>query len=256
MKNLSHLLSQEYQAKNNDYINQLKQMGLDALVVYIRFNNGHSMMLSTFNTVLSSHSPLNWFEPLTHHGDSCSLRASCWFGNDALPFHTEFDSEINCHHDLHRVYTLFRHCAECDLIFICFSEQSVIEPFSVYRRTINQFKALCFQYIESFKPLMINTEISYRYAMIFQNQQYLTSVINGCESAIKKLTLKEQECLSLALLGLSFKEVAKELKISDRTVKYHCENVRKKMNAESLMGSAVMALYLGEIGCLYPDTNL
>ncbi len=49
------------------------------------------------------------------------------------------------------------------------------------------------------------------------------------------LTSREIECLYLTILGLSAKEIARELGISDRTVNKHIENCRHKYGVDNII---------------------
>lgn len=47
------------------------------------------------------------------------------------------------------------------------------------------------------------------------------------------LTLREQQVMQLLSQGLLYKEIANELKITIDTVKKHCKNCYKKLNARN-----------------------
>ncbi|MEN8178274.1 MAG: two-component system response regulator NarL [Pseudomonadota bacterium] len=56
------------------------------------------------------------------------------------------------------------------------------------------------------------------------------------------LTAREQEILEKLACGMSNKQIAKELEISEGTVKVHVKNLLKKLNLHSRMEAAVWAL--------------
>lgn len=249
MKDLSNRLGKTYQEKNRSLKSMLNWIGLDDMAVYIRFNNGHALLLSTFQTLLTSNQSSRWFDVFPDDYDD-TIKEGFYLGNDGVVFHPDFDIEINQHHELFRVYSIIRRCPECEFIFSGFMRKNIDEPLSTYQRTINNFEHFCADYIRAFKHLIINAEISYRHAFVFNNDTYLSLVIRGMDDTRDLLTLKERECLSMAMAGFSFKHIARELKVTDRTVRYHCGNAREKLSCESLFEAAIVALYLGEIGCV------
>ncbi len=64
----------------------------------------------------------------------------------------------------------------------------------------------------------------------------------GVTSPRPSLTAREQEILEKLACGLSNKLIAKELGISEGTVKVHVKNLLKKLNLHSRMEAAVWAL--------------
>ena len=59
---------------------------------------------------------------------------------------------------------------------------------------------------------------------------------------LESLTTRELEILKLISKGLSNKLIARELDISDSTVKVHVKHVLKKMNLRSRVEAAVWAV--------------
>lgn len=59
------------------------------------------------------------------------------------------------------------------------------------------------------------------------------------------LTTREQECLRAAAQGLSNKAIAAEFNISVRTVKYHLENVSRKLNTTNRSEATAVGRKLG-----------
>ena len=61
------------------------------------------------------------------------------------------------------------------------------------------------------------------------------------------LTKREQEVFSLLLLNKTTKEIAVELKISEKTVRNHISNVIRKLGVVGRSGALVELLRLKEI---------
>jgi len=244
----SNLLDDTYQLKNRRTQQRLNALGLDELAIFIRFNNGHIILLSTLQHCITSEK-LSSTNVLFNQEQQALIRRRTFFLGDAIKdvsmdYGLLLDSYIGLHCDM----SIIRRSAECDFFCTGFMNNKKVQDFNNQKDRPKMFEIICADYLQAFIPLIIQIETDYRYSMIFNNHAYLMQVIVGGSNEL--LTLKERECLSMALSGASFKGIAKALRISDTTVKYHCQNIRKKMAASSLMEAAVMALFLGEIGCL------
>lgn len=67
------------------------------------------------------------------------------------------------------------------------------------------------------------------------------------KSRLSLLTPREREVYILIVKGLSNKEVAKQLNISNRTIDVHRSKIMEKMDAEDLSELTVMAMHCGLI---------
>lgn len=63
----------------------------------------------------------------------------------------------------------------------------------------------------------------------------------------KILTKREQEIFNLLVLNKTTKEIAKELKISDKTVRNHISNTMQKLGVNGRCNAVVELLKLGAI---------
>jgi DNA-binding NarL/FixJ family response regulator len=64
-------------------------------------------------------------------------------------------------------------------------------------------------------------------------------------AAAEELTAREREVLALLARGLSNKEIARALAISDHTAKFHASAILAKLGAESRTEAVVIAVRLG-----------
>src|SRR3972149_5791071 len=62
------------------------------------------------------------------------------------------------------------------------------------------------------------------------------------QSALDRLTLREQQVLPLLADGLSNKQIARRLAITERTVKYHISNILRKLGLFSRTEAAIAFL--------------
>lgn len=65
---------------------------------------------------------------------------------------------------------------------------------------------------------------------------------NGKADPFINLTIRERDVMKAVALGLSNKEVAEKLEISDQTVKVHLRNVTRKLNVRSRVAATVLWL--------------
>ena len=63
----------------------------------------------------------------------------------------------------------------------------------------------------------------------------------------KILTKREREVFSLLILNKTTKDIAKEMKISEKTVRNHISNAMQKLGVKGRAGAVVELLKLGEI---------
>jgi DNA-binding CsgD family transcriptional regulator len=250
MKDFSSLLVSQYKKNNNFFKAQLRLMKLDDMAVYIRFNNDHGLLLSTCQMLLVSSEEQSWSEITAHKDVQPTESKNYYLGDDAVSFYEVFSNVIKNNQYLKPVFCLPRKCTECEMIFIGFSHKIEQDLQSFYKQTVNNFELFCIRYLETFKSLIITIEPTYEYSFIFKNPAYLKEVIKTTEQAKSLLTPSERACLSIALTGKSYKEIARELKISDQTVKDYYRKIRTKLSCDSVMEAVIVALYLGEIGCL------
>ena len=73
---------------------------------------------------------------------------------------------------------------------------------------------------------------------------------------LQALSLREMEVLSCITQGLSNKEIAQHLGISQQTVKNHVTSILKKLDVEDRTQAAIFALRRGWVQLHQPKTNL
>ena len=61
------------------------------------------------------------------------------------------------------------------------------------------------------------------------------------------LTTREKEVFALLVNGLTTKEIATSLKISEKTVRYHISNVMQKLGVKGRANAVIELLKLNEI---------
>jgi DNA-binding NarL/FixJ family response regulator len=74
-----------------------------------------------------------------------------------------------------------------------------------------------------------------------------TAAATAIEGEKEELTPREQEVLALLAEGLSNKEIASRLDISDHTAKFHVNSILQKMGAQKRVEAVVRAARLGII---------
>lgn len=107
------------------------------------------------------------------------------------------------------------------------------------------FRAGAVDYME--KPF--NSEILLERMREAIQRDLETRIHNAEKRKLKKrlsqLTPREHEVMILVVKGLSNKEVAKQLNVSNRTIDVHRSKIMEKMDAEDLAELTVMAMHCG-----------
>jgi DNA-binding CsgD family transcriptional regulator len=67
------------------------------------------------------------------------------------------------------------------------------------------------------------------------------------ENTIVSLSNREKEILMLSIQGLTVEKIAKELYLSENTIKFHKSNLFKKLNADNISEAIFAALNCGDI---------
>lgn len=77
---------------------------------------------------------------------------------------------------------------------------------------------------------------------VVNGDQYLCQAITEATGQSLMLTSRERECLSAAAQGKTAKMIARELNISERTVRFHFANACHKMNVQKVTEAVAIAL--------------
>lgn len=95
------------------------------------------------------------------------------------------------------------------------------------------------------------------FPMIVQNYSYLISIISHIahqqrpgiakQELCQRFTEREAECLHWIAIGKTYGEIALILDITERTVKFHAQNIIKKMNAINITQAIIKALRMNLI---------
>lgn len=68
------------------------------------------------------------------------------------------------------------------------------------------------------------------------------------EEIARRLTPREHEILRVLVRGLNERDIARQLHISENTVRNHVVHIREKLNAHSRLHAVILALQLGIVG--------
>jgi DNA-binding NarL/FixJ family response regulator len=98
--------------------------------------------------------------------------------------------------------------------------------------------------LEISSVLGVGTQVRARLPLTPPEQPEQTPTSAG-EPLVESLTPREQEVLAGAAAGLTNKQIAARLGISDRTVQFHLGNVLGKLGVASRTEAAVLALQRG-----------
>jgi len=94
------------------------------------------------------------------------------------------------------------------------------------------------------KTSLLNEAIS---SLVQSRKGHQLVGVDDPETNVEQLTAREREVLKLAALGYSNKEIAKELNITQDTVKKHMQSILGKMHASSRVHAIIQASRAGII---------
>ncbi|RLA06771.1 MAG: two-component system response regulator NarL [Gammaproteobacteria bacterium] len=93
--------------------------------------------------------------------------------------------------------------------------------------------------------IVVDPSLNYLMAQIISEKKIDNSQEKSLETPFDKLTPREKDILKLLAKGQSNKIIARNLNISDGTVKLHVKSILKKLNIHSRVAAAVLLVKFG-----------
>jgi DNA-binding NarL/FixJ family response regulator len=101
--------------------------------------------------------------------------------------------------------------------------------------------------VSSGATLIKTSLLSGAISSLVQSQKTRQETMAGSAEGMEQLTPREREVLKLAAVGYSNKDIAKELSITQDTVKKHMQSILGKLHASSRIHAAIQATRAGII---------
>ena len=107
-------------------------------------------------------------------------------------------------------------------------------------------------YLKTVEDTLRNEEVEPRriplvHALTMQYGSRLSELQGDPAEAVKRLTLKETECLRWCKEGKTNWEIGEIMSISEKTVEFHLSNTIKKLNVSNRITAVVKGIQLGLI---------
>lgn len=245
---IPYILSLAYKDHIDEVCQRLSQLGLKYFVMYIIFNDGSRFALSNLYHLLLPYYGEGYYkedysyQPEITHGIEYYL---C----DRTPAVSEnFKNALEQQFNIYRAYNIVRRCPECTFIFSAVKDKAFDKVEEFYRSSVKNFENFCIEFVNRFVRVIKQYHPQYNRSLILNNVCLRIATIKGTYPQYEQLTEREKDCLDLAALGKSVKEVAKILSISPFTVEQHYKNIRNKFNCCSMIEAVVEGIYKGIIG--------
>ena len=128
-------------------------------------------------------------------------------------------------------------------VFVVVTDKATLERFCVVSKAVEQAAAVGGQ-VEINSVLGVGTQVR-AYLPLVPSGRQETVPTSASELLFEPLTPREREVLVGVAAGLTNKQIAARLGISDRTVQFHLGNVLGKLGVASRTEAAVLALQRG-----------
>ena len=95
------------------------------------------------------------------------------------------------------------------------------------------------------KAIMRNLSDIFMFGRYF-HETFMAPALERCRAApLPPLSVREQECLTLAAHGLTTRDISHRLEISSRTVQFHFENIYSKLHASNRQEAVARGVQTG-----------
>ncbi|KTD53444.1 lipolytic enzyme / transcription regulator protein [Legionella santicrucis] len=148
---------------------------------------------------------------------------------------------------LSTTFAMVRQCDECDFIIEVYNTEKIADPYKFYFQVRDQFEQFISQFIDSM-ILEITTALpKQKWLKILTDNTYRKKVLTrkATSAYTVQLSQREHHCLSLISQGMSVKQIADHLHLSNETVNTHAKSIRSKLDCYNITEAVSKALRAG-----------
>lgn len=117
----------------------------------------------------------------------------------------------------------------------------LVQGFDLSIRDHEEEASLCFYYEDDEVDLRLAQSMA-QLGALYLHERVLRLSAGDLSAAGLSLSRRERECLALVGEGLTYAQIGSQLKISERTVTFHLQNVKKKLGVATLAQALAKAL--------------
>ena len=154
---------------------------------------------------------------------------------------------LESRYNLNTTFAMVRQCPECDLIIEAYNDKKMIEPEHYYHQVRDEFEKFICHFLDAMQQEIIQALPNQKWSDILTCSDYRKRVITRkiTMNESPALTPRELQCLTLIAQGLSTKDVADQLFLSNDTVSTHAKSIRLKLNCNNIAEAVAKALRWG-----------
>jgi DNA-binding CsgD family transcriptional regulator len=154
---------------------------------------------------------------------------------------------LESRYQLTTTFAMVRQCSECDLIVETYNVKKVSDPENFYYRVRDDFERFICHFLDAMQSEVLCALPNQKWFGILTDRDYRKKVITRkiSHQYLTLLTPREVQCLNLIAEGLSAKEVAEKLFLSNETVNTHAKSIRQKMECKNIAEAVAKAFRWG-----------
>ena len=156
---------------------------------------------------------------------------------------------LESRYKLSTTFAMIRQCPDCDFIIEAYNDTKISDPEKLYHHVRDNFETFIYHFLDGMQEEILAAMPEHNWLPILTDDQFRKKVITR-QITIEPpstLTPREHQCLKLISKGLSTKEVAEHLFISNDTVTTHAKSIRHKLNCKNIAEAVSKAFQLGFI---------
>lgn len=178
-----------------------------------------------------------------YHGKEFFIQRDIKYDTMQIPIIQILESRYK----LSTTFAMIRQCHECDLIIEVYNKEKILDPQKIYYQVRDAFELFICHFIDAMQQEIISALPSQKWLSILTDGDYRKKVITRkvLFNYLAMLTPREIQCLSLIAGGLSTKEVAEQLFLSNETVNTHAKSIRQKMDCKNIAEAVAKAFRWG-----------
>ena len=178
-----------------------------------------------------------------YHGKEFFIQSDVKYDAMQIPIIQILESRYK----LSTTFAMVRQCHECDLIIEAYNNEKILNPEKLYYQVRDAFEKFICHFLDKMQQEIITALPNQKWLSILTDAIYRKQVVSRKTmiNASQPLTQRELQCLSMIAQGLSTKDVAEKLFLSNDTVSTHAKSIRLKLDCKNIAEAVAKAFRWG-----------